>query len=122
MKKDDNIKPVVPEENKEPEKIDDGKQIPEENKEPDQTPQIPEESKDPDQASVSQLLPIDLVVVNCSKLNVREKPNKDSKVLHIVDAGTEFYTNAKPLNGWVRVYNDYLDIKGFVMEEYIEEN
>ena len=55
-------------------------------------------------------------VDNCSKLNVREKPNIDSKVLTILNKGDEVQITSEN-DGWYGVI--YKGFSGFCMKEYI---
>ena len=56
------------------------------------------------------------LVDNCSKLNVREKPNIDSKVLTILNKGDEVQITSEN-DGWYGVV--YKGFSGFCMKEYI---
>lgn len=55
-------------------------------------------------------------VDNCSKLNFREKPNIDSKVLLILIIGDEVQITSEN-DGWYGVI--YKGVSGFCMKEYI---
>ena len=55
-------------------------------------------------------------VDNCSKLNVREKPNIDSKVLTILNKGDKVDIKSEN-DGWYGVI--YKGVSGFCMKEYI---
>ena len=57
-------------------------------------------------------------VDNCSKLNVREKPNIDSKVLLILIIGDEVQITSEN-DGWYGVV--YKGVSGFCMKEYIDK-
>lgn len=58
------------------------------------------------------------VVDNCSKLNVRENPNIDSKVLTILNKGDKVQINSEN-DGWYSVF--YKGVSGFCMKEYINK-
>ena len=55
---------------------------------------------------------------NCSKLNVRENPNIDAKVLTILNKGDKVQINSEN-DGWYEVF--YKGISGFCMKEYINK-
>ena len=57
-------------------------------------------------------------VDNCSKLNVREKPNIDSKVLTILNKGDKVHITSEN-DGWYGVV--YKGVSGFCMKEYINK-
>ena len=57
-------------------------------------------------------------VDNCSKLNVREKPNIDSKVLTILNKGDKVQITSDN-DGWYGVV--YKGLSGFCMKEYINK-
>ena len=57
-------------------------------------------------------------VDNCSKLNVRENPNIDSKVVTILNKGDKVQINSEN-DGWYGVV--YKGISGFCMKEYINK-
>ena len=57
-------------------------------------------------------------VDNCSKLNVREKPNIDSKVLTILNKGDKVQITSEN-DGWYGVV--YKGVSGFCMKEYIDK-
>lgn len=57
-------------------------------------------------------------VDNCSKLNVREKPNIDSKVLTILNKGDKVQITSEN-DGWYGVI--YKGVSGFCMKEYIDK-
>ena len=57
-------------------------------------------------------------VDNCSKLNVREKPNIDSKVLTILNKGDKVLITSEN-DGWYGVV--YKGVSGFCMKEYIDK-
>jgi uncharacterized protein YgiM (DUF1202 family) len=61
------------------------------------------------------------VVCNCKFLNIRTKPNINSKVLRVVEEGIELPI-AETVNGWTHVF-DFGDgfNEGYVMMEYIKE-
>lgn len=59
------------------------------------------------------------VVVNCEKLNIREEASKDSKILHVVDAGTELTIDTeRSLEGWYYISNAD-GVNGFCMKDYV---
>lgn len=59
------------------------------------------------------------IVVNCFKLNVRRTANKLSKVLTVIEKGTEvIIANAKTSNGFYKVKVN--DIEGYCVKDYIE--
>ena len=59
------------------------------------------------------------VVANCEKLNIREEASKDSKILHVVDAGTELTIDTeRSLEGWHYVSNAD-GVNGFCMKDYV---
>ena len=58
------------------------------------------------------------LVDNCSKLNVREKPNIDSKVLTILNKGDKVQITSDN-DGWYGVV--YKGLSGFCMKEYINK-
>lgn len=58
-------------------------------------------------------------VANCNKLNLREIPSKDGKVITILNAGTILSlgdTNAE----WCTVLDESGEIRGYVMSKYVE--
>lgn len=57
-------------------------------------------------------------VDNCSKLNVRENPNIDAKVLTILNKGDKVQINSEN-DGWYSVV--YKGVSGFCMKEYINK-
>ena len=57
-------------------------------------------------------------VDNCSKLNVREKPNIDSKVLTILNKGDKVLITSEN-DGWYGVV--YKGVSGFCMKEYLDK-
>ena len=57
-------------------------------------------------------------VDNCSKLNIRENPNIDAKVLTILNKGDKVQINSEN-DGWYSVV--YKGISGFCMKEYINK-
>ena len=57
-------------------------------------------------------------VDNCSKLNIRENPNIDAKVLTILNKGDKVQINSEN-EGWYGVF--YKGISGFCMKEYINK-
>lgn len=63
-----------------------------------------------------------VTVCNCKKLNVREKPNKESEILHIVNAGDQLETTSSMsgTTAWIKI--SVGDVHGFVMKEYVKED
>lgn len=61
------------------------------------------------------------VVANCERLNVREKPTKDSKVLFVLPAGIPVLVNGMN-DDWfhIEVISDSKQA-GFVMAQYVRE-
>lgn len=57
-------------------------------------------------------------VDNCSKLNVRENPNIDAKVLTILNKGDKVQIQSEN-DGWYSVV--YKGVSGFCMKEYINK-
>lgn len=57
-------------------------------------------------------------VDNCSKLNVRENPNIDAKVLTILNKGDKVQINSEN-DGWYSVV--YKGVSGFCTKEYINK-
>ena len=57
-------------------------------------------------------------VDNCSKLNVREKPSIDAKVLTILNKGDKVQIQSEN-DGWYSVF--YEGVSGFCMKEYINK-
>jgi len=57
-------------------------------------------------------------VDNCSKLNVREKPSIDAKVLIILNKSDKVQINSEN-DGWYSVV--YKGVSGFCMKEYINK-
>lgn len=57
-------------------------------------------------------------VDNCSKLNVREHPNIDAKVLTILNKGDKVQINSEN-DGWYSVVHK--GVSGFCMKEYINK-
>lgn len=57
-------------------------------------------------------------VDNCSKLNLREKPNIDSKVLLILNKGDKVQITSEN-DGWYSVVHK--GVSGFCMKEYINK-
>ena len=58
------------------------------------------------------------LVDNCSKLNIREFPNIDSKVLTILNKGDKVQITSDN-DGWYGVV--YKGLSGFCMKEYINK-
>ena len=58
------------------------------------------------------------LVDNCSKLNIREFPNIDSKVLTILNKGDKVQITSDN-DGWYGVV--YKGLSGFCMKEYIDK-
>lgn len=62
-------------------------------------------------------------VVDCTKLNVREKPNKSAKVVAVIEANTVLGVNEDlSTDGWYAVKNGTGKqiFNGFCMKEYIK--
>lgn len=57
-------------------------------------------------------------VDNCSKLNIREFPNIDSKVLTILNKGDKVQITSEN-DGWYGVV--YKGVSGFCMKEYLDK-
>lgn len=60
-------------------------------------------------------VPTKTIVVNVAKLNVREKATKESKVIKVVNLGTELKVFEEVKNGFYELY----DANGFVMADYV---
>lgn len=60
------------------------------------------------------------IVIDCEKLNVREKPNKDSKVLYILDKSSEVKVDkeAPTAPDFVKVIT-VTGLEGYCMSKYI---
>ena len=58
------------------------------------------------------------LVDNCSKLNIREFPNIDSKVLTILNKGDKVQITSEN-DGWYGVV--YKGVSGFCMKEYLDK-
>lgn len=59
------------------------------------------------------------IVVNCSKLNVRRTANRLSKVLTVIENGTEVIIDKiNAANGFYKVIVN--DIEGYCVKDYIE--
>lgn len=64
--------------------------------------------------------PVFGVVDNCTKLNVRVKPNKDADVVCVIAKGTEvIIEKEKSTKKFYKVYSPTGPIDGFCMKEYI---
>ena len=64
--------------------------------------------------------PVFGVVDNCSKLNVRVKPNKDADVVCVIAKGTEVLIDkSKSTKKFYKVESPTGPIDGFCMKEYI---
>ena len=60
------------------------------------------------------------VVVNCAKLNVREKPNTDAEVVCVLNAQSEIeIVVAKSTNKWFYVCTA-TGVEGYCMRQYVE--
>ena len=103
-------KSETPETNKNGEVQDDGK------------PGIPDSdsNEDPKEDDDSDTPASDIATVaNCDRLNVRTQPNKEGKVLCILDKG-DLLGAYTPINDeWLNVITS-TGIEGFVMKEFIE--
>ncbi len=62
--------------------------------------------------------PMKATVVNCSALNVRNKPSKDAIILDRFIKGLEVRVLSWNPKGWARVSNGR--VSGFCMAEYLE--
>lgn len=66
-------------------------------------------------------------VANCSRLNVRAKPDTSSDVVTIVNKGSKLYSPPTEIvrqEGWLCVYGTTADgdeFTGFCKEEYLKE-
>ena len=58
------------------------------------------------------------VVVNCDKLNIREKPSTDSKVLRIVKKDEELGIYPTPVDGFYKVVR--METEGYCMMNFIK--
>lgn len=59
-------------------------------------------------------------VVNCAKLNLREKPTTDSEIVCVLDSMSEIEIDVnKSTNAWVYVYTA-AGLEGYCMKQYIE--
>ena len=63
-------------------------------------------------------LPKSMVVINCTRLNIRAKNDKLSSVLYTVNRGDKLEV-IDVLTNWVKV--KVKDVEGFVMKEFVEE-
>ena len=61
-----------------------------------------------------------IAIVNCKKLNLREKANKAGEVICVLPMDTKLELKATSDNGWARVYTAD-GFKGYVMRDYITE-
>ena len=60
------------------------------------------------------------IVTNCSRLNVRKKPNKEAKILAVIDEGTELTVNlSRSTRNWYSVSLES-GLYGYCMTEYID--
>lgn len=59
-------------------------------------------------------------VVNCNKLNVREKSDIVANVIKVIDKGTYVQIVAEPTDAWYKVSLPD-GTKGFCMKEFISE-
>lgn len=58
-------------------------------------------------------------VVNCAKLNVREKPNTDANILAVLDNGAEVVIDtARSTHEWVKI-TTAVGIEGFCMRKFV---
>ena len=58
-------------------------------------------------------------VINCGKLNLREKPSLQGKVICVLNKGTELMVDrAESTDKWYRVYLES-GLSGFCMKDYI---
>lgn len=59
------------------------------------------------------------IVTDCLRLNIREKPNKISKAICVVDAFSELLIGQKEsTDEWFKVYTEAGD-EGFCMKEFV---
>lgn len=63
--------------------------------------------------------PAKYIVVNCNRLNVREKPSMDSAILCVLN-NSETMLVEDIVDGWAHVYTEF-GIEGYIVEEYIKE-
>lgn len=63
---------------------------------------------------------LQVVIVNCRSVNVREKPDPNSKVRFIATAGNKFYL-IKTVDGWSMIESDVVDKFGFIRNEFVEQ-
>ena len=61
------------------------------------------------------------VVIDCSKLNIRKKPNKESEIVSIVDSGSNLKVidPDKHQGEWYKVTTSK-GVNGFCMRKYVE--
>lgn len=60
-------------------------------------------------------------IVNCSKLNVRSEPDKDAKIVYIINNGDVMFVDAKDnKKGWLSVYNE-AGIAGYIISKFAKE-
>lgn len=58
-------------------------------------------------------------VTGCSRLNIREKPNKAGKVICVANAFSELLIDpSESTNEWLKVYTEAGD-EGFCMKEFV---
>lgn len=70
--------------------------------------------------TVSLPATVEGVVVNCAKLNVREKPSTNSDVICVLDVMSEIQVDvSKSTTQWVYVYTA-TGVEGYCMREYID--
>lgn len=63
--------------------------------------------------------PIYGIVANCSRLNVRKKPHRDSSVLTVIEEDdTVEITMYKSTNSWYYVKTE-LGVEGYCMKDYV---
>ena len=61
------------------------------------------------------------IVIDCSKLNIRKKPNKESEIVSIVDSGSNLKVidPDKHKGEWYKVITQK-GVNGFCMRKYVE--
>ena len=73
-------------------------------------------------AVVEETVPTIGVVTGCSKLNVRKKPNINSDVIVVVNAGSELTIDVDKSHGeWYKVTDQNNNV-GYCMKKYVKVN
>lgn len=83
--------------------------------------QVPEEVVETAEEPIEETTaaPVTGVVTNCLKLNVRENPNTDSKVVCEVSMLDELMIDEEAsTDEWFKVYTE-MGVEGFCMKKYI---